>query len=58
MSQTLSFPVPSAVGSLDQYIQTVNRIPMLSEQEESELARDFRDHENLEAARKLVLSHL
>ncbi|MGL4408219.1 MAG: RNA polymerase sigma factor RpoH, partial [Zoogloea sp.] len=46
------------VGSLDQYIQTVNRIPMLSEQEESELARDFRDHENLEAARKLVLSHL
>jgi RNA polymerase sigma-32 factor len=58
MSHTLSFPVPSAVGSLDQYIQTVNRIPMLSEQEESELARDFRDNENLEAARKLVLSHL
>ena len=31
MSHTLSFPVPSAVGSLDQYIQSVNRIPLLTE---------------------------
>ena len=31
MSQTLSFPVPSAGGSLDQYIQSVNRIPLLTE---------------------------
>ena len=58
MSQTLSFPVPSAVGSLDQYIQSVNRIPLLTEKEESDLAHSFREHEDLEAARKLVLSHL
>ncbi|MBS0347699.1 MAG: RNA polymerase sigma factor RpoH [Proteobacteria bacterium] len=58
MSQTLSFPVPSAVGSLDQYIQRVNRIPLLTEKEESDLAHSFRENEDLEAARKLVLSHL
>jgi len=58
MSHTLSFPVPSAVGSLDQYIQSVNRIPLLTETEESDLAHSFRDNEDLEAARKLVLSHL
>ncbi len=58
MSQTLSFPVPTAVGSLDQYIQSVNRIPLLTEKEESDLAHSFREQDDLEAARKLVLSHL
>ena len=58
MSHTLSFPVPSSVGSLDQYIQSVNRIPLLSEKEESDLAHDFRENEDLDAARKLVMSHL
>src|SRR5574343_1069160 len=58
MSHTLSFPVPSAVGSLDQYIQSVNRIPLLTEKEESDLAHSFRENDDLEAARKLVLSHL
>ena len=58
MSNTLSFPVPSAVGSLDQYIQSVNRIPLLTEKEESDLAHSFRENEDLDAARKLVMSHL
>jgi len=58
MSHTLSFPVPSAVGSLDQYIQSVNRIPLLTDKEESELAHSFRENEDLDAARKLVMSHL
>ncbi len=58
MSHALTFPVPSAVGSLDQYIQRVNRIPLLTEKEESDLARSLRDEGDLEAARKLVLSHL
>ena len=58
MSHALTFPVPSAVGSLDQYIQSVNRIPLLTEKEESDLAHSFREKEDLEAARKLVLSHL
>ena len=58
MSQTLSFPVPSAVGSLDQYIQSVNRMPMLSEQQEVELATRLRDEGDVDAARQLVMSHL
>ncbi len=56
---TLSqFPVPSAVGSLEAYIQAANRVPMLSEEEEFALARRFREENDLEAARRLVLSHL
>lgn len=58
MSQALSLPVPCAVGSIDQYIQTVNRIPLLTEQEEVELATRLRDEGDLEAARRLVMSHL
>ena len=58
MSQTLSLPVPSAVGSIDQYIQSVNRIPLLTEREELDLATRLRDEGDVEAARKLVMSHL
>ncbi|AWI78638.1 RNA polymerase sigma factor RpoH [Parazoarcus communis] len=58
MSQALSFPVPSATGSIDQYIQSVNRLPMLTEQEEVSLATRLRDEGDVEAARELVMSHL
>ncbi|MCG6874685.1 MAG: RNA polymerase sigma factor RpoH [Betaproteobacteria bacterium] len=54
----LPVPVPSAVGSLDQYVQSVNRFPMLTAEREQELARRYRDAEDLDAARELVLSHL
>jgi RNA polymerase sigma-32 factor len=47
-----------AAGSLDSYIQAVNRYPLLSEQEELDLARRLRDRDELDAARQLVLSHL
>jgi len=57
-ANTLNLPVPSAVGSLDQYVQMVNRFPMLSAEREQELARRYRDDEDLEAARELVVSHL
>jgi RNA polymerase sigma-32 factor len=53
-----SVPVPMPVGSLEAYIQTVNRFPILSAAEERELAQRFRDEGDLEAARSLVLSHL
>jgi len=53
-----ALPIPSATGSLDSYIQTVNRFPILSQQEETDLARRFRDHEDLDAARQLIVSHL
>ncbi|CAB1367459.1 RNA polymerase sigma factor RpoH [Denitratisoma oestradiolicum] len=53
-----NFSVPSSAGSLEDYIQAAQRVPMLSETEEQELARNFRQENDLEAARKLVLSHL
>ena len=53
-----SVPMPMPTGSLEAYIQTVNRIPLLTAPEERELALRFRDHNDLEAARRLVLSHL
>src|SRR6266852_3920118 len=53
-----SVPVPMPTGSLEAYIQTVNRFPILSAEEERSLARRFREHDDVEAARQLVLSHL
>jgi RNA polymerase sigma-32 factor len=58
MNSTLALPVPSAGGSLDHYIQAVNRFPILSPEQELRLARQFRDAGDLDAARQLVLSHL
>jgi len=49
--------VPS-LGNLDAYISAVNRLPMLTAEEEYEYAKKFRDQNDLEAAGKLVLSHL
>ena len=51
-------PVPMPTGSIEAYIQTVNRFPILTLEEERALARRFRQDEDLEAARQLVLSHL
>ena len=49
--------VPS-LGNLEAYIGAVGRLPMLSAQEESSLARQLRDHGDLKAAGRLILSHL
>ena len=57
-AQALDFPVPSALGSLENYIQAVNRFPLLSAEQEHDLAVRLRDDNDLEAARQLVLSHL
>jgi len=46
------------LGNIDAYISTVNRLPMLSQEEEVSLARRLRDHNDLAAAQKLILSHL
>jgi RNA polymerase sigma-32 factor len=46
------------LGSLDQYIQAANAVPVLSAAEEFELATRFRQDNDLDAARRLVLSHL
>ncbi|WP_326539361.1 RNA polymerase sigma factor RpoH [Pseudorhodoferax sp.] len=46
------------LGNLDAYISAVNRMPMLSVEQEQEYARKLKNENDLEAAGKLVLSHL
>jgi RNA polymerase sigma-32 factor len=52
----LQFALPT--GSIESYISSVNQVPILSLEEEQGLARRFRDEEDIEAARALVMSHL
>ena len=61
MSQMLAVQMPTvatSIGSVEGYIQTVNRFPVLTPEEELRLARKFRDDSDLESARQLVVSHL
>ena len=55
---TWALPIPSAGGSLDTYIQSVSRFPFLTQEQETNYARRFRDSGDLDAARELVVSHL
>ncbi|MEC8207010.1 MAG: RNA polymerase sigma factor RpoH [Pseudomonadota bacterium] len=55
--QTMALSVPHS-GSIEGYIQAVSSIDMLSAEEERELAVRLREDEDLQAARKLVMSHL
>ena len=50
--------VAGPVGSLDAYIHAVGAVDVLSKEDEQALAHQFRDEEDLEAARQLVLAHL
>ena len=61
MSETIApshLMVPAGTGSLDAYIQEVNKIPVLTLELEQELARHYRDEGDLESARQMVLAHL
>ena len=58
MNNVLTLTVPCATGSIEQYIGAVNRLPMLTEQEEVNLATRLHEHGDLDAARQLVMSHL
>ncbi|MEQ1588888.1 MAG: RNA polymerase sigma factor RpoH [Gallionella sp.] len=51
-------PLIVSAGSLESYIQSVNRFPILSQEEEHDLATRFHVQNDLDAARQLVLSHL
>src|SRR4029453_6843911 len=55
---TLAFPTPASLGSLDHYIQAVNRLPLLTAEQETEFGRRLKESEDTEPARPLVLSHL
>jgi len=53
-----NLPIPSALGSLDAYISAVHRVPMLTQEEEQDLAERLRRDSDLDSAKRLVLSHL
>lgn len=55
---TVAVPFPSMTGSLENYVQAVNRYPLLTQEQETALARRLRDEDDVDAARQLVLSHL
>ncbi|MCK0196498.1 RNA polymerase sigma factor RpoH [Ancylobacter sp. 6x-1] len=50
--------IPSAEGGLSRYLEEIRRFPMLEPQEEYMLAKRWREHEDPEAAQRLVTSHL
>ena len=58
MPLPMTLPAPISAGSIEAYIQAVGRFPMLTAERERELALRLRGHNDLEAARELVLSHL
>ncbi|WP_198669038.1 RNA polymerase sigma factor RpoH [Elioraea thermophila] len=56
---SVSYAIPVAPeGNLTRYLQEIRKFPMLTAEEETALARRWRDHGDLEAAHKLVTSHL
>ena len=54
----LAFPTPASLGNLDQYIQAVNRFPLLTAEQETALGRRLQRDNDVVAARELVMSHL
>ena len=58
MTDSFELQLTPPVGSLESYIQAVNSVPLLTAEEERELARRYRHENDLVAARRLVLSHL
>ncbi len=58
MSKALEIPMNFPVSSIEAYSHAVNQIPVLTKEEEHELAVAYRDSEDGAAASKLVMSHL
>jgi len=58
MTNALTIPSVTAVDSLDQYLRTIKAFPVLSAQEEYDLAMRLKKNSDLEAAKSLIVSHL
>ncbi len=58
MTQSLAIPNTLPTGSMDAYVSAAFQLPMLTEQQEHELAVRLRDRQDLDAARQLVMAHL
>jgi RNA polymerase sigma-32 factor len=58
MTSYANLPAPSPEQGLSRYLSEIRRFPMLEPQEEYMLAKAWADHGDVEAAHKLVTSHL
>ena len=58
MSKDLQLQLASPSANLGSYITAANTVPMLTAEEEHSLAVDLRENGNLDAAQRLILSHL
>ena len=58
MNNALTIPLSPSLDSFDLYQQQVQAIPLLTEQEEMNLAKKLHDENDLNAARQLIMSHL
>ncbi|MGB5452429.1 MAG: RNA polymerase sigma factor RpoH [Sedimenticolaceae bacterium] len=58
MNNQLAIPMTLPTGSMEAYVSAAFQLPMLSAEEEHDLAVRLRDHGDLEAARGLIMSHL
>src|SRR5690554_4296753 len=58
MSSYANLPAPSPEQGMNRYLQEIRRFPMLEPQEEYMLAKRWVDHQDAEAAHRLVTSHL
>ncbi|WP_430396997.1 RNA polymerase sigma factor RpoH [Ferrovibrio sp.] len=58
MSRSLTVPSISADGGLSRYLSEIRRFPMLEQEEEFMLAKSWKERGDVEAAHKLVTSHL
>lgn len=58
MTKELALPASLPTGSIDAYISAAFQLPMLSEEEEHELAVRWQNQQDLEAAKTLIMSHL
>jgi RNA polymerase sigma-32 factor len=55
---TPNLPIPTPENNLSRYLQEIRKYPMLEVDEEFMLAKRWQEHEDTEAAHKLVTSHL
>ena len=56
--KSLAIPLAVPTGSLEHYVSAVNSIPMLTAEEEYELAQQVKDGSDLNAAQRMIMSHL
>ena len=58
LTPTNPWALVPALGNLDAYISAVNRLPLLTQEEEQKYARQLKEHNDVDAAGRLVMSHL